>query len=168
MPVSKLYLSFHCLGYSELGLLTHHGNTGTKGQLEGFKCPAKVARKVSSSGFCFHNKTSNGIIIRLLLFRHCCYHLWATCNSSTFALRLCFCFVCHHLVATVGMPLKMEYVCLSVPKLQEDSFFPSLYFSSCHTLWSTFTTHHSFKTHKLHLLNLSTVLHCLRDRRQTP
>lgn len=44
-PVSKLYLSFHCLGYSELGLLTLHGNTGTKGQLEGFKYLAKVARK---------------------------------------------------------------------------------------------------------------------------
>lgn len=67
MPVSELSLSFHCPGYSELGLLTLHGNTGTKGQLEGFKCLAKVARKVSSSGFCFHNKTSSGIIIRLLL-----------------------------------------------------------------------------------------------------
>lgn len=65
MPASKMYLAFHRLGYSELGLLTLHGNTGTKGQLEGFKCPAKVARKVSSSGFCLHNKSSSGIIIRL-------------------------------------------------------------------------------------------------------
>ena len=55
MPASKLHLSCHCLGYSELGLLTLHGNTGTKDQLEGFKCLAKVARKVSSSAFCFHN-----------------------------------------------------------------------------------------------------------------
>lgn len=68
MPVSKPYLSFHCLGYSELGLLTLHGNTGTKGQLEGFKCLAKVARKVSSSGLCFHDKSSSGIIIRSVLF----------------------------------------------------------------------------------------------------
>lgn len=68
MPVSKLYLSSPCLGYSELGLLTLHGNTGTKGLLEGFKCLEKVARKVSSSGICFHNKSSRGIITRLVLF----------------------------------------------------------------------------------------------------
>lgn len=67
MPVSKLYLSSHCPGYSELGLLTLHGNTGTKGQLEGFIHLEKVARKVSSSGICFHNKSSSGIITRLVL-----------------------------------------------------------------------------------------------------
>lgn len=33
-PASKLHLSCPCPGYSELGLLTLHGNTGTKGQLE--------------------------------------------------------------------------------------------------------------------------------------
>lgn len=68
MPVSKLYLSFHCLGYSELGLLTHHGNTGTKGQLEGFKCPAKVARKSAALASAF--------IIKLaiaLLLDYCCF-----------------------------------------------------------------------------------------------
>lgn len=58
---SRQYLSAHCLGYSERGLLTLHGNTGTKGQLEGLKYLAKVARKVGSSGFCFHNKVSSGL-----------------------------------------------------------------------------------------------------------
>lgn len=59
---SRLYLSALCLGYSERGLLTLHGNTGTKGQLEGLKCLAKVARKVGSLGFCFHNKVSSGLL----------------------------------------------------------------------------------------------------------
>lgn len=68
MPVSTLYLLSPCLGYSELGLLTLHGNTGTKGQREGYKCLEKVARKVSSSGICFHNKSSRGIITRFVLF----------------------------------------------------------------------------------------------------
>lgn len=67
MPVSKLYLSSHCLGYSELGLLTLHGNTGTKGQLQGFKCLTKVARKVSSPDICFHNKSGSRIITRWVL-----------------------------------------------------------------------------------------------------
>ena len=35
---------------------------------EGFKCLTKVARKVSSSAFCFHNKSSGGISVRLLSF----------------------------------------------------------------------------------------------------
>lgn len=66
-PASKPHLSFHCLGYSELGLLTLHGNMGTKGQLEGFTRLAKVARKVSSSAFSLHNK----VAVELLLDHRC-------------------------------------------------------------------------------------------------
>lgn len=124
MPVSKLYLSCHCRGYSERGLLTLHGNTGTKGQLEGFKCLAKVARKVSSSAFCFHNKSSSGIIIRLLssaaVIIICDYLSQRSTLGTKVLFLFCFCFVGHHQVAIVGMPLKRKYVGLSAPTLWED------------------------------------------------
>lgn len=103
MPVSRLYLSFHGLGYSELGLLTLHGNTGTKGQLEGLKCLAKVARKVSSSVLYFHNTCTSRMIPRLFLF--CCYYYywWIIRTRSTLWAKVLFGFG-FVLIATIKVP----------------------------------------------------------------